>query len=386
MKSNSLRKLVIALPLALVGVENRPVAAQPPNLPNLNAALPVGDDPRGGIVGDFNGDGKLDIATANQESSDVSILLAKDAGQFQKAKNSPVKVGASPRSLATGDFNGDKKLDLAVGNSGANSVSILLGDGSGQFAAAPGAPVKVGSRPLAVAVADFDGDDKTDLVVVNNASDNVSILLGNGKGGFQEAVGSPFGVGKTPFFVAVSDLNSDGQADLVVVNSGSNSVSVLKGEGLGSFGAKTDFPTETSPRSIAVADFNSDGKSDLVVANAGANSVSFLPGKGNGKFGDKTDFPVGPSPRSVVAADFNNNGKLDLAVTSYSANKVFVLSGDGAGGFAAATGTPYAVGSEPLWSMLTEINGDTKPDLVVVNSDSNDISLLIGNGINGFKQ
>lgn len=364
--------------------DNMSVASAQPNVPKANAAIAVGDDPRSGAVGDFNGDGNVDIATANQETNNVSILLSDDLAHFQQAAKSPIKVGALPRSLTIGDFNSDKKLDLAVSNSGSNTISILLGEGNGQFVASE-VPIKTDSRPLCVITTDFDNNATADLAVVNNGADSVSVLLGDGKGAFVEAAGSPLKVGKTPFYLTTNDLNADGVADMLVANSGSNSVSVLMGQGGGSFSDKTDFPTEVSPRCISIADFNGDGKSDLVVANTGANSVSFLPGLGNGKFADRTDFAVGPTPRSVVTSDFNNDGKLDLAVTCFGANKIFLLYGDGAGDFNLMPNVAHAVGSEPSWSVLTDLNHDKKADLVVINSDSNDVSLLIGNGVSGFK-
>lgn len=372
----------IAIAGAVIG--NRAALAQPPSLPVIKGPLiAVGDDPRCAVVGDFNGDGKMDFATANQGDGNVSILLAQAGGGFVKANNSPLKVGAAPRCLAVGDFNGDKNLDLAVGNSGANSVSILLGNGTGQFAPAPASPVKVGTRPMSVAVSDFDGNGKADLAVVNNTADNVSVLLGDGAGGFTEAPGSPLSVSKTPFFVTAGDVNSDGAADLVVASSGANCVSVLLGQGGGRFGNKTDFATGTSARSVAIADLDGDTKADLAVVNTGANSVSLLQGKGEGKFAPKVDFPVGKSPRSLVAGDFNKDGKLDLAVTCYGDNKVFVFLGDGTGAF--ATDAALAVGSEPSWLVRADLNGDANPDLLVVNADSNDVSILLSDGAGHFK-
>ena len=369
--------------LLLTGIVSTYAFAQP-KLPKLNAATPVGDDPRCGVVGDFNGDGKMDIATANQETNNVSILLSNGLGQMKSAPNTPIKVGAMPRALALGDFNGDQNLDLVVANSGANNLTILLGDGTGQFAPLPTPPIKVGTRPLSVAVADVDGDKKHDLVVVNNTADNISVLHGDGAGGFVEVAGSPLKVGKTPFFVMVSDVNADQMPDILVANNGSNSVSVLLGQGGGKFGPKSDFATQINPRCIAVADLNGDKNVDLAVANTGANSISLLPGDGKGNFGDATHIPVGAGPRSVVAMDLNSNGTPDLAVTCFGLNKVLVLPYET--GFTPSTIGQFDVGSEPIWSVPMDMNADQKLDLVVINSDSNDVSILLGNGNNGFKR
>ncbi len=349
-----------------------------------NPSLAVGGSPRGVAVGDFNGDGTMDIVTANQNSNNVSVLLAF-AGGYKKAAASPLAVGAAPRSVAVGDFNGDKKPDIAAGNSGANSVTILLGDGTGGFAPAPGSPVRVGARPLALTVADFDGNDRSDLAVVNNMDGSVSLLLGNGAGGFTAAPGGPLPVGKTPFFVAAGDLDGDNKPDLVIANNGSNSVSVLLNTGAGTFGNAVEFATGANPRWVTIGDLTGDIKPDLAVANSAGNTVSILEGNGKGGFGTKTDLNVGAGPRSVVAGDFNGDGTPDLAVTNGSDNSVTILPGVKKGGFAAPVQQPITVGSGPAGAISTDVTGDAKLDLVVVNSGSDDVSVLVGDGAGGFK-
>jgi len=184
----------------------------------------AGTFPESVAVGDFNGDGKPDLAVTNPASNSVSILLGNGDGTFQVGTSFPV-VGISPESVAVGDFNGDRKSDLAVTNPASNSVSILLGNGDGTFQVGTSFPV-VGISPESVAVGDFNGDGKSDLAVTNPASNSVSILLGNGDGTFQVGTSFPV-VGISPESVAVGDFNGDGKSDLAVTNSASNSVSVL---------------------------------------------------------------------------------------------------------------------------------------------------------------
>ena len=183
-------------------------------------------------------------------------------------------VGTSPVSVAVGDFNGDGKQDLAVANYSfsAGKVSILLGDGAGSFSAANNFPV--GSFPRSVAVGDFNGDGKQDLAAANNGSNNVSILLGDGAGNFSAA--TTFGAGSNPWSVAVGDFNGDGKQDLAVANWGSSNVSIFLGDGTGSFSAATNFAVGGGPFSVAVGDFNGDGKQDLAVANSQSDNVSIL--------------------------------------------------------------------------------------------------------------
>jgi len=212
-------------------------------------------------VGDFNGDGKLDLAVVDEGGCKVWILLGDGTGNFTLA--STPSVGLEPTSVAVGDFNGDGKLDLAVANAGDNTVSVLLGDGTGNFTLA--SSPAVGSGPYSVAVGDFNGDGKLDLAVANWDSNTVSILLGDGTGNFSLA-SSP-ATGSLPAYVAVGDFNGDGKLDLAVANYWGNTVSILLGDGEGNFTLVSSPAVGDEPRSLAVGDFNGDGKLDLAVAN-----------------------------------------------------------------------------------------------------------------------
>src|SRR5215831_16859819 len=290
----------------------------------------TGGGPHSVAVGDFNGDGKLDLAVANVGT--VSILLGTGTGNF--GAKTDFGTGAdgenllypSSASVAVGDFNGDGKLDLAVANF-SGTVSILLGTGTGSFGAKTDFNAGGGDS---VAVGDFNGDGKLDLAVAN-FSGTVSILLGTGTGSF--GAKTDFPAGATPSSVAVGDFNGDGKLDLAVgggpggvIFDTRNTVSILLGTGTGSFGPKTDFDTGTSPLSVAVDDFNRDGNLDLAVANFESdNTVSILLGTGTGSFVAKTDFGTGRGPYSVVVGDFNGDGKIDLAVANYYGSTVSIL-------------------------------------------------------------
>jgi hypothetical protein len=294
-------------------------------------------------VGDFNGDGKLDLAVANYTSGDVTILLGDGSGGFTEAAGSPVRVGANPVSVAVGDFNGDGKPDLAVANSISDNVTILLGDGTGGFSQPAGSPLGLGGEPSSVAVGDFNGDGKPDLAVANLNSNNVTILLGDGSGGFINALGSPVGAGNGPFSVAVGDFNGDGKLDLAVANfnegSSAGNVTILLGDGSGGFTEAAGSPVGVGFEvpSVAVGDFNGDGQPDLAVANEGQfdnncgcfvyGNVTILLGDGSGSFSQPAGSPVsaGSGPDSVAVGDFNGDGKPDLAVANYSSGNVTIL-------------------------------------------------------------
>jgi hypothetical protein len=327
-----------------------------------------GNNPSALFNADFNADGKLDLAIANQGSNDVSILLGTGTGTFGTASN--FAVGASPYSVASADFNGDGKLDLVVANSGSNNVSIIVGSGTGSFGVASN--FAVGSIPYSVSVADFNGDGNMDIATANAASNNVSVLLGTGTGSFASAINYNAGTG--PQFITNADFNRDGIVDLAVANNGSNNVSILIGTGSGTFGVATNFTVGTAPYAIASNDFNRDGIKDLVVVNYSSNDVSVLLGTGTGSFGVATNFATGFHPVSVASADFDADGKVDLAVVNNGTNNVSVLLGDGTGSM--ATATDFATGTGSISITTSDFNEDGKIDLAVLNATSANVSVL----------
>jgi hypothetical protein len=350
-------------------------------------------------VGDFNGDGNLDLAVTNSYSGTVSILLGDGAGNFTTFSGSMVSVGSgttsNPFSIAVGDFNSDGNLDLAVANFGDGTVSILLGDGTGFFHPAPTPIVTVGRGPYSIAVGDFTGDGVLDLAVANSGDNTVSILVNDGTGKFSPAATPTVAVGVSPLSVVVGDFLGNGKFDLAVVNScGTDSlcsapgtVSILLGDGTGNFTPATTLPVGYSPYSVAVGDFNGDGVLDLAVANSCGNdplcnnspgTVSILLGDGTGSFSSAATSPVtvGVNPRSVAVGDFNGDGSLDLTVVNFNDNTVTILKGDGTGNFAPATTTPVPVGVNPTSVAVGDFNGDGNPDLAVANFDDGTVTVL----------
>ena len=256
----------------------------------LAAQVATGSYPDFVVVGDFNGDGKLDLAVANASSNTVSILLGDGSGNFTLKATLP--TGETPSGLAVADFNGDGKLDLAVINGSGSTLTVLLGNGDGTFSS-PSFSMPFAS-PLFVVAGDFNGDGKMDLAV-STYPQTVVILLGNGDGTF--TVSSSTTVGDDPSSLAVGDFNGDGKLDLAVVNSLSNIVMVLLGNGDGTLTLSRPFPaTAGDPTSVAVADFNGDGKLDLAVANGESpGMVSIFLGNGDGTFQPANSFAAGVS-------------------------------------------------------------------------------------------
>jgi hypothetical protein len=272
-------------------------------------------------VGDFNGDGKLDLAVLC--SNVVSVLLGNGDGTFQAHMDSPVDQGIVTFSLAAADFNADGKLDLVVGyqDPSSNAVSVLLGKGDGTFRA----PVDyaTGNEPGAVGVGDFNRDGKLDIVAANFGvfgGHTVSVLLGNGDGTFRPQV--QYTTSNGALSVTAADFNGDGKLDLAVDCACGTSkrcgrpgvISILLGNGDGTFQTHVDYNARQFPYTVTAGDFDGDGILDLVVANLDSADMSLLPGLGNGRFGPAVNFPVVSNAVDVVSGDFNNNGKLDAVV------------------------------------------------------------------------
>ncbi|NER35151.1 MAG: DUF4347 domain-containing protein [Oscillatoria sp. SIO1A7] len=359
-------------PAAETALSASAMAAYPAVLASFAPGTPfgAGTQPRSVAVGDFNGDGSPDLATANSGSNNVSVLLGDGSGSFGTGTN--FGAGSSPISVALGDFNGDGSSDLAVANLLSANVSVLLGDGSGNFGTQT--VFGTGTGPRSVAVGDFNNDGSLDLATPNSGSNNVSVLLGDGNGNF--GTQANFGVGNAPNSLAVGDFNGDGNSDLAVANNSSDNVSLLLGDGSGNFGTQTVFGTGTGPYSLTVGDFNGDGSSDLATANSGSDNVSLLLGNGNGSFGTQTTFGVGSQPFSVTVGDFNGDGSPDLATAnSGTVSNVSLLLGDGNGSF--GTQTNFVAGNGLQSVAAGDFNGDGKPDLAVANVSDNGVSILL---------
>ncbi len=332
----------------------------------------TGTGPLSAAIGDFNNDGKQDIATANVDGSTVSVRLGNGTGGFSGIIE--VSVGNAPTSIAVGDWNGDGKQDLAVPSSLSNSVSIRLGDGSGGFTNAAG--VSVGGFPISAASDDFNNDGKADLAVANYTSSTISIRLGDGTGNFSGS--TTIAVSGNPRSIAVGDFNNDGKQDLAAANDNiPGTVSVRVGDGLGGFSGSTNVSVGGQPVSVAIGDFNNDGKQDIAAANFKSDSVSIRFGDGLGGFSSTTEVSVAFSPKSVAVGDFNNDGKQDIATANDNIpGTVSIRLGDGLGGFSGTT--EVDAGSTPNSVSIGDFNADGRQDLVILNRNSNAALIRLG--------
>ena len=327
----------------------------------------------GFVAADFNSDGIIDLAGPANQTGGIVIFLGNGDGTFQSPITYP-NNNVYPNSMTTGDFNGDGKADLAITNDD-NTVDIFLGNGDGTFQ--PMVTYPAGIDPGFVTVADFNGDNKQDLVVVNVQNQNVSVLLGNGDGTFQAA--RNFKVGNEPLGLTVADFNGDGKADIAVINAIDSTVSVLLGNGDGTFQAALTYPAGSNPNSIASGDLNGDGRADLVIGDFGDNthtSISLLIGNGDGTFQLIRTTSSNGIPYAFTIADFNGDGRADLAVTNSISFGIelgigppdLAISGSHSGIFAATeTGAQYTLtvtNLGPAWSDDPVTVTDTLPSIM----------------------
>ena len=334
---------------------------------------PVGDGPFAPVAGRFDADLNTDLAVSNQFTSDsVSILLGNGSGGFTPGSSFP--AATRPMLAAVGFFNADTFLDLAVPNEEGNNVFIRLGDGTGSFAA--GTTVIAGDRIESVAVADLNADGRADLVTSNRNSNSVSVALGNGDGTFAPVAN--YTTGSAPRQVVVSDFNEDGRPDVVTANSGSASVSLLLGNGDGSLAVSAPIPLSGNPYGLATGDLTGDGRSDLLVSNSLGTNVLLLAGNGSGGFAAPQSITVGTGPNLIATGDFNADGIVDIAVALKIAGQVALLQGEGGGSFAPVATFP--VGTDPVGIVARDFDGDGRTDLATANEGSDNVSVLTNNG------
>jgi hypothetical protein len=329
------------------------------------------------VIDDFNRDGTTDIVAAGTQTDSVVPLAGDGQGTFRQTPSQA--TGTNAVSVALADFNNDGKLDAVTANENTNSVSVRFGNGTNTFGNATN--FAAGNRPFWVATGDLNGDNKPDIVTANFLA-SLSVLINDGTGSF----GAPTTVGlgsppSNPSYVTVADVNNDNKQDLLAIRANIFAITVLLGNGNGTFSAPVDHATGPNPESLALGDFNGDNKVDLAVAD---NHFSILLGDGLGGFAAPvtTNFGVNSGPSEIVAADFNGDNKLDLALANMFTNDVSVMLGNGNATFAPRVN--FAVGVRPVSLKAGDFNGDGLVDLVSGNNSSSDITLLVGNGGGSF--
>ena len=355
----------------------------------------VGSFPVAIVAGDFNGDGRTDLAVVNEGNypnydDTVSVLLGNGDGTFQPQVT--YAVGMGPDAIVAGDFNGDGRTDLAVANAVDGTVSVLLGNGDGTFQ--PQVTYAVGVNPTA----SWRATSKATAAPTwpcgqaypsRSPTGEVSVLLGNGDGTFQPQV--TYAVGLSPIAIVAGDFTGDGRTDLAVVNAltlATGTVSVLLGNGDGTFQPR-------SPTQVGLAARRDRGgrlqrRRPHRPRRHGSDSRPSANGEcrccwamATARSSPRSTYAVGSEPHAIVAGDFNGDGRTDLAIANNGDNTVSVLLGNGDGTFQPQV--TYAVGSDPDAIVAGDFNGDGRTDLAVANSHDSTVSVLLGNGDGTFQ-
>ncbi len=336
------------------------------------------DIPAGLGVADLNGDGHLDLVTAGSYAGgQLDVRLGNGNGTFQAASVMDF-VADGVDTLATGDVNGDGKVDVALASTygkddaGVSTVSILLGNGDGTMGAQVSYPTD--DYPEQVLLSDLNGDGDLDLCVATGGNGGLDVLLNRGDGTFSPSVAYAKGHGL--WAVATGDLNGDKKPDLVTAYADSAQAAVLLNGGDGgvaTFSSPTAIALPASPRALAVGDVNGDGKLDLVAVGS---EVYVLLGKGDGTFGSATTYAAGTEPSAVAIGDLDGDGHPDLVVTNGGSGSVSVLFGNGDGTF--QWQVVFATDTTPTSLAIDDFNGDGKRDVAVCNSGANSITVLLG--------
>jgi Ca2+-binding RTX toxin-like protein len=340
--------------------------------------------PTGGIesiktaIGDLNSDKIPDIVTGNIESDNVSIFIGKGDGTFKTPTR--ISAGDGANGVNIGDFNGDGLNDIVVGNFYGYSVSVFLADGKGGFLA-PKDFTGIGA-PTEIQVEDFNKDRNLDIVVTTQSIGNTIItLLGNGNGDFSQVTTQATGA----FYTAVADFNGDSILDVATtqyINGYTSFVSVYLGNGSGGFlTPPAQYNTGGAAYSVEVGDFNGDGSLDLVTSNYYSDNISVLLGDGSGSFGSANLFDVGDAPEGLGVADFNKDGFDDIVVGNQNSNNISVLLGRGNAQFTTPIELP--TGSKPRYLEVADLDRDKDLDIVVPNEDSSNISVILNTSLIG---
>lgn len=386
--------------------------------------------PYGIVVADFNGDGKLDIATTNAGSSRVSVRLGNGDGTFSNPMI--INVGVSPGGIAVGDFNHDGKKDLIVLNSGDGSMTFLMNTTPlhGALSFDNSLILTAGNSPVAVQALDLNGDGYDDLVILNTGDGTVSVQLNDQTGSFSEISSLVVGTGSSG--LVVTDLNADNKPDIVVTNSGDNNISFFTGKGGGLFDshplisvvanpvavaaaevtgdsgkdllvvgignrelqvlpglnvvAQTQFgyitTVSTGPTNGSSCDVDGDGLLDAIILSPGSKSIDILKGNGNGLFTLVNSLNTNDSSSAVLGLDIRHQGTCDIIAINNTKSQIRLFLNNGSGVFAAPI--DITVGTSPVAIAAQDFNHDGKLDLVIVNNNGNNVSVLLGNGDGTF--
>ena len=345
-------------------------------------------------LGDVNQDTYPDLVIAAGEGHGVSFLLGDGTGRFAPTSEGAIRLDVAPGEMLLTDLNEDLALDLAIASHDSYGVILLLGDGRGGFAPASGSPFPAASGGTphnhGLLAGDVNEDGHVDLITVQSEDCSVAVLLGDGRGAFSSPPTPPFPVGPSPYPAALGDLDGDGHLDIAVPEIGTGryyrehqelarTITLLLGDGQGGFAPAPDSPLAVTPGPffVALGDLDDDGDLDLVATHDDSDRVTVLLNDGKARFRPAPHSPLASAgrPGPAVLADMNTDGKNDIVLTT--GEGVAVLLGDGHGEFSPAPGSPYRAGPGTWRLAVGDLNLDGKLDVASTNFEANSVSVLL---------
>jgi hypothetical protein len=340
----------------------------------LSSSPAVGQEPVSVTAADVDGDGKVDLISANLRDGTITVLINNGSGGF--GYSATYNVGLDPVLVTAADVNGDGLVDLISANEFGNRLIVLTNNGGGGFVS--NATYNVGNQPFSVAAADVNGDGWVDLICANYKDDTLTVLTNNRSGGFGSS--AIYNVGNGPRSVVAADFNGDGKVDLICANYDTNTITVLTNNGSGGFSSSATSIVGNGPISLTVADVNGDGKADLICANNRDDTLKVLTFNNRGTASRVATYSVGNGPVSVTTADVNGDGKVDLICANINDSTLTVLTNSldqSKTGLDFGFYATYQVGSGPISVTAADVNGDGKLDLICANRIDNTLTVLV---------
>ena len=349
----------------------------------MKSSFVSSSQPRSVVSGDINNDHHIDFIVANSGTDNIGVFISQQDGSFSNEKTYFTGFESNPRSLAIDDFNNDSYADIVVANYGTNNIGLFIGYENGTFDNQKVTSLG-SSHPLLIMNGDFNKDNRMDIAVVNDGTNTIGILLGYGNGSFEQQTTYSTGYDSFPSSLAIGDFDNDTDLDVVVANSGTNSIGIFLNYGNGTFINQYIYTTmlDSHPLSITLGDLNNDKILDIVVANNGTGSVGIFFGHGNGTFLPQVSYTIGslasPAyPYYVTLNDMKKDHALDIVIVDSRNDYIHVLPGYGNGSFAAKATYDAVSGSMPVGIIVNNLNNNSQADVVLVNYETNNALVLM---------